>query len=535
MLSSHRTFAWAFVCCLLVLALANEVSAQEPAAHREPGENAALYYWQALAVLPNHPRGTEWEVAAQTPLTCTLQDAEFLFDGASSDGLARHALKLLRDGSTRPYCVWQQGPVGLNQYLFQTQRSPTAVGLLALSARLAISRGNVDQACDDLIAAWTFCAHLSNHGVTSWNTANYHVEHTLIPLTCRVAPLLGSPGSFRFVERLESQAKLPLPSLVDYGEIWLKGLEDAADADELQAVIRRLPTNASVSTADLASHAANAEQLASSTLETRKLLTEAERIANLPYKQFPEAARSFQDGIADASPIARSILGTSGFFGEPVMELPRKAARTAAKIAGIQYFLYSRGGGDVPYGILANANVHGIESVGNLRHAEMKIKLIGEEEPLELIFGAEALPEADEESRLFIYDPEADPERQIADALLRAKQEDKLVLLKWGFNGCAPCYRVHRLMEESTTIRQLTDEHYVIVPMDITNDQAGEIARGRYEFTPGLPHFTLLSPEGEMLAGVKPTETLYVQGSPSAELIQDFLAELVEQKEEDGK
>ncbi len=69
--------------------------------------------------------------------------------------------------------------------------------------------------------------------------------------------------------------------------------------------------------------------------------------------------------------------------------------------------------------------------------------------------------------RLSIYDPKADGEKQIADALAMAKREGKNVLLQFGANWCPDCHAMHRLFQTDPEIAAVLKAGYVPVMIDV--------------------------------------------------------------------
>ena len=65
---------------------------------------------------------------------------------------------------------------------------------------------------------------------------------------------------------------------------------------------------------------------------------------------------------------------------------------------------------------------------------------------------AKAADTATKASRPAIYDESADGAKQIADALVVAKKENKRVLLQFGANWCGWCHKLHKLFESDTAI-----------------------------------------------------------------------------------
>ena len=72
-----------------------------------------------------------------------------------------------------------------------------------------------------------------------------------------------------------------------------------------------------------------------------------------------------------------------------------------------------------------------------------------------------------------VYDTTADGKTQIINALAKAKNENKRVLIQWGGNWCSWCMMLHKLMTTNADIRQVLADDYVIVHVD-TGAPAGK-------------------------------------------------------------
>ena len=68
-----------------------------------------------------------------------------------------------------------------------------------------------------------------------------------------------------------------------------------------------------------------------------------------------------------------------------------------------------------------------------------------------------------------IYDEAADGAKQIADALVLAKKEKKLVLLQFGANWCGWCHKLHKLFESDKEIAAKLKAGYIVVLIDVNH------------------------------------------------------------------
>ncbi len=99
-----------------------------------------------------------------------------------------------------------------------------------------------------------------------------------------------------------------------------------------------------------------------------------------------------------------------------------------------------------------------------------------------------------------IYDESADGAKQIADALVIAKKENKHVLLQFGANWCGWCHRLHKLFESDKSIAEKLKSDFVVVLIDVNKEHNKDINE-RYgnptQF--GLPVIVVLDANGKQL------------------------------------
>jgi len=99
-----------------------------------------------------------------------------------------------------------------------------------------------------------------------------------------------------------------------------------------------------------------------------------------------------------------------------------------------------------------------------------------------------------------IYDESADGSKQIADALVLAKKEKKLVLLQFGANWCGWCHKLHKLFESDKEIAAKLKAGYVVVLIDV-NEQHNAETNEKYgnPTKHGLPVIVVLDADGKQL------------------------------------
>jgi len=114
------------------------------------------------------------------------------------------------------------------------------------------------------------------------------------------------------------------------------------------------------------------------------------------------------------------------------------------------------------------------------------------------VTGAESPPKP---SRPAIYDENADGVKQIADALVVAKKENKRVLLQFGANWCGWCHKLHKLFQTDPGIAAKLKEAYVVVLVDVNKGHNDGIDKRYGNPTRlGLPVIVILGADGKALA-----------------------------------
>ena len=266
------------------------------------------------------------------------------------------------------------------------------------------------------------------------------------------------------------------------------------------------------------------EEQASTWLDqASEMLGTATEIAALPWSEFQTASAGFQRQVSSGNPIARSLFGP--FWDErEVVALRWKQEKSIARLAmldaaialqlhGQDAFRKARdpfGGGPFEYREVAGGYT-------------LTSRLTVGGKPFAMTFGAEAVPKMNQHSGLLVYDEDADAASDIQRALSAAQREKKRVLLLWGFNGCIPCYLLHRTFEEEESLAAILQSGFVRQPVDVTNDANDALATKYGVGLPGVPHLTILDADGAVLVNAKPSDEFYINGQLNAGLIRDFL------------
>ena len=98
-----------------------------------------------------------------------------------------------------------------------------------------------------------------------------------------------------------------------------------------------------------------------------------------------------------------------------------------------------------------------------------------------------------------IYDEQADAREQIAEALERAKKENRRVLIQWGANWCGWCHLLHNTFKKDKAVRRKLQYEYDVVLIDVGHfDKNIDYAMtlGADLKANGLPYLTVLNADG---------------------------------------
>ncbi len=102
-----------------------------------------------------------------------------------------------------------------------------------------------------------------------------------------------------------------------------------------------------------------------------------------------------------------------------------------------------------------------------------------------------------------IYDESANASQQIADAVARAKKDNKRVLVQWGANWCGWCHKLHDLCAKDPDIQKEFLYEYEVVLVDVGHMKATDTNMalaaklGASFENAGIPYLTVLDSDGK--------------------------------------
>ncbi len=100
-----------------------------------------------------------------------------------------------------------------------------------------------------------------------------------------------------------------------------------------------------------------------------------------------------------------------------------------------------------------------------------------------------------------IYNPQADAQQDIKNAVTKARKEGKHVLLQLGGNWCIWCIRFNTLTTTDSTLSQLLRRNYEVVHVNYSPENKNEatLAQLGYPQRFGFPVFVVLDEKGNRI------------------------------------
>jgi thioredoxin-related protein len=142
-----------------------------------------------------------------------------------------------------------------------------------------------------------------------------------------------------------------------------------------------------------------------------------------------------------------------------------------------------------------------------------------------LIFSFPLLAQNNIESRREKFDPSKDLE----ESVIKAKSENKRILLDVGGEWCIWCHRLDAFIESSEEIKEFLNENYVTLKVNFSPENKNEKFLGQYPAIKGYPHMFVLDADGKFLHS-QDTGLLEKEKSYDKEKILGFLKQWAPEK-----
>jgi thioredoxin-related protein len=138
--------------------------------------------------------------------------------------------------------------------------------------------------------------------------------------------------------------------------------------------------------------------------------------------------------------------------------------------------------------------------------------------------GGSAFAQQDAEKTTHKFDPKRDPFADVKTAVGEASKDHKRILLDVGGEWCIWCHRLDKFIEDNSEIKTYLDENFVVLKVNVSEENKNEKFLAQFPKVPGYPHFFVLDTDGKFLHS-QGTGELEKDKSYSAELILSFLKE----------
>lgn len=122
------------------------------------------------------------------------------------------------------------------------------------------------------------------------------------------------------------------------------------------------------------------------------------------------------------------------------------------------------------------------------------------------------------------YDPKANAENDIGNLIVKAKKENKNIMIQAGGNWCIWCLRFNQYVQTTPELKKLVDDNYLYYHLNYSPDNKNEEVFSKYgnpgdKF--GYPVFIVLDQNGKMIH-VQKSDVLEEDKGYSLEKVKEF-------------
>jgi thioredoxin-related protein len=97
------------------------------------------------------------------------------------------------------------------------------------------------------------------------------------------------------------------------------------------------------------------------------------------------------------------------------------------------------------------------------------------------------------------FDPSRDAAKDIADAILKAKETGKRVILDVGGEWCSWCHKLDKFFQDNDDVRTFMEKKYVVVKVNYSKENKNEKVLANYPPVKGYPHLFVLDDKGKLV------------------------------------
>jgi hypothetical protein len=327
-----RTALWAILAGVPIFAATCDAQCAPPLDRLPTTENAALVYWQAIAVLPDWTKG-EW-TADQRRLVDDSPFVEFDPDESSEAVFAASepVTRLMRHAASLPSCDWgtnlNDGPAALFPHASRVRQ---LVRLAAFRVLFQCRSGALEGAVDDGLAIVSLARHMCRDRLLISTFTGYANEAQAVTALAEVVSQLDRSQLQKLAQRHAA-----LPARPRMGECilsekraflgWLARHAREAGADAALDTVALIAGNggffATGALLDSKEEPAelpwlealraeaneDAELLPRLIVQTGSLWDEAAKVVEAPADELPKKSAAWLDKLKDAHPLSKALL-----------------------------------------------------------------------------------------------------------------------------------------------------------------------------------------------------------------------------------
>lgn len=120
------------------------------------------------------------------------------------------------------------------------------------------------------------------------------------------------------------------------------------------------------------------------------------------------------------------------------------------------------------------------------------------------------------------FDPMKNPFEDLKTAIVKAKEENKRIILDVGGEWCIWCHRLDAFIENDDEIKGFLNDNFITVKVNFSPENKNEKFLSQYPAIKGYPHIFVLDSDGKFLHS-QDTGLLEKEKSYDKEKILEFL------------
>ena len=97
------------------------------------------------------------------------------------------------------------------------------------------------------------------------------------------------------------------------------------------------------------------------------------------------------------------------------------------------------------------------------------------------------------------YDPNADPNADLAAAKVVAQESGRRILLKVGGEWCSWCHALEKFVHSTPAVEKALKKNYVVVKVNYSDENENAEFLSQYPEIAGYPHIFVLEGDGSLL------------------------------------